>query len=321
MTRQLRIEYEGAFYHVTSRGNQKEKIFWNDKDREEFQKVLKRTKERYKYLLHAYVLMDNHYHMLIETPYANIKQVMQNINTSYTVYVNRRHKRAGHLFQGRYKAFIVDKESYLLELGRYIHLNPVRARIVKRPKDYKWSSYREYISEGRGDTVTDTEDTLYSFSKKRAIAIKKYQEFVSAGISEVSPFKNAVGSILGDEIFREKVIKYLKDIPDKTEISEFKKIETKHKTEDVIRAIAKYYGISEDDLLKRRRATSKQRKIAIYLCKTLSGKKNVEVGKVFGITLQAVTNVVRDIDKRREDEKKLSKEIALIKKELGEHNA
>jgi REP element-mobilizing transposase RayT len=320
MARQLRIEYEGAFYHITSRGNQKERIFWDDKDREEFQKILKRTKERYKYLLHTYVLMDNHYHLLIETPYANIKQVMQNINTSYTVYVNRRHKRAGHLFQGRYKAFIVDKESYLLELGRYIHLNPVRARIVKRSEDYKWNSYREYISEGSGDTITDTEDTLYSFSKKRAIAIKKYQEFVKAGILEVSPLKKAVGSILGDETFREKIIKYLKEIPDKTEISEFKKIQTKHKIEDVVKAIAKYYGISEDNLLKRRKATGRQRKIAIYLCKTLSGEKNVEVGRAFGITLQAVTNAMRDIDKRREEEKKLSKEIALIKKELGEHN-
>ena len=111
MARQLRIEYEGAFYHITSRGNQREQIFWDNKDREKFKSILIRTKERYSYLLHSYVLMSNHYHLLIETPYANIKQVMQNINTSYTVYVNKRHKRTGHLLQGRYKAFIIDKES------------------------------------------------------------------------------------------------------------------------------------------------------------------------------------------------------------------
>jgi REP element-mobilizing transposase RayT len=226
MARQLRIEYEGAFYHVTSRGNQREKIFWDDKDMEEFKRILKRTKERYGFLLHDYALMGNHYHFLMETPHANLKQIMQNINTSYTVYINKRHKRFGHLFQGRYKAFIVDKESYLLKLSRYIHLNPVRAWIV----------------------------------------------------------------------------------------------ETKHKVEDVVRVIAKYYGINKEDLLKRRKATGRQRKIAISLCKTLSGEKNVEVGRVLGITLQAVTNAVRDIDKRREEDKKLSKEIALIKKEFGEYN-
>ena len=110
MARQLRIEYEGAFYHVTSRGNQRERIFWDDKDRDGFKQILKRTKERYGYLLHAYVLMDNHYHLLIETPHANIKQAMQNINTSYTVSVNKRHKRYGHLLQDATR-LLSDKES------------------------------------------------------------------------------------------------------------------------------------------------------------------------------------------------------------------
>lgn len=320
MARQLRIEYEGAFYHVTSRGNRKERIFWADKDRGEFKRILKRTKERYGYLLHAYVLMDNHYHLLIETPHANIKQIMQNINTSYTVYVNRRHKRTGHLFQGRYKAFIVDKENYLLELGRYIHLNPVRAGIVKKPKDYRWSSYREYIHRGKQEAITDINDTLYTFSKRQPIAVKKYQEFVKAGISEASPLKKAVGSILGDKTFKEKVIKYLKGIPDKTEIPEIKRIEAKHKIEDIIKTVAEHYGIKEEALLKRKKATEKRRRIAIYLCKTLSGKKNIEVGRIFGITIQAVTNAVRDIEKRREHDRKLNKEIILIKKEIIKQN-
>lgn len=316
MARQLRIEYESAFYHVTSRGNQKELIFWDDKDREEFKKILKRTKERYGYLLHAYVLMDNHYHLLIETPKANISQIMQNINTSYTVYVNRRLKRAGHLFQGRYKAFIVDKENYLLELGRYIHLNPVRAGIVKRPEDYKWSSYKEYVLGRTEGAIADMGDTLYSFSKRRTIAAKKYQEFVYAGIKEKSPLLKAVGSVIGDETFREKVIKYLKGIPDKTEIPEIKKIEARHKIEDIIKAVTEYYGTREDELLKRKKSTERQRKIAIYLCKTLSGNKNIEVGRVFGITLQAVTNVLRDIEKKTGEDKKLSKDLFLIKKSM-----
>jgi len=316
VARQLRIEYESAFYHVTSRGNQKGRIFWDDKDMDEFKRILKRTKEMYGYLLHAYVFMDNHYHLLIETPYANLKQVMQNINTSYTVYINRRHNRAGHLFQGRYKAFIVDKESYLLELGRYIHLNPVRAGIVKIPEDYKWSSYIEYILGRTEWAIADTSDTLFSFSKRRAIAAKKYQEFVYYGIEEKSPLAKAVGSILGDEAFREEVIKYLKKIPDKTEIPEVKEIETKHKLEDVIKAVSEYYGVKTDELLKRKKATGRQRKIAQYLCKILSGKKNIEVGRVFGITLQAVTNVLRDIEEKRGKDRELSKDLTLIKKSM-----
>lgn len=316
MARQLRIEYEGAFYHITSRGNQRENIYWDDKDREEFKKILKRIKEIYSYFLHAYVLMNNHYHLLIETPHANIKQIMHNINTSYTVYVNRRHNRFGHLFQGRYKAFIVDKGSYLLELGRYIHLNPVRAGVVSMPEEYRWSSYREHLQMDSQQVITNTDDTLCSFSKKRAIAVKKYQEFVNARISEKSPLKGAVGSILGDEAFRDRVIRYLKGIPDKTEIPELKKIETKHNIEDIVKAVVKYYRVKEDDLLKRRKATERQRKIAMYLCKVLSGKKNIEVGGKFGVTLQAVTNIIRDIERKRDTDKRLNDEIITIKKSV-----
>jgi REP element-mobilizing transposase RayT len=141
MARQLRIECEGAFYHVTSRENQRGDIFFDDDDREIFLEILKRTKDRYGYLLHAYVLMGNHYHLLIETPKANLSQIMQNINTSYTVYVNRRYRRWGHLFQGRFKAIVVNKEDYLLRLSRYIHLNPVKSGMVTSPKDYRWTNY------------------------------------------------------------------------------------------------------------------------------------------------------------------------------------
>ena len=314
MARQLRIEYEGAFYHVTSRGNQRDQIFWDDNDREEFKKIIKRTKERYAYLLHSYVLMDNHYHLLIETPHANIKQVMQNVNTSYTVYVNRRHRRAGHLFQGRYKAFIVDKESYLIGLGRYIHLNPVRAGIVERPEDYRWSSYGDYMYGGSKQLITDTGDTLHAFSKSRATAAKRYHEFVKAGIKEESPLREVVGSILGDEGFRELVKKHLKGIPDKAEIPDIKRIEPKYKVEDIIRMVGKNYGIGVGELLRRKKATESQRKMAIYLGKTLSGSTNREVGRVFGITAQAVTNAVRDIENRMEEDSQFTKEIAKIKK-------
>ena len=149
MARQLRISYPNALYHITCRGNKRgggrENIFFSDEDRNRFLEIIERTQDRYHYLLHAYVLMDNHFHFLIETPLANIQAVMHNINTSYTVYINRKNDRWGHLFQGRYKSIIVDKDNYLLALSRYTHLNPVRASMVSYPENYSWSSYCCYI--------------------------------------------------------------------------------------------------------------------------------------------------------------------------------
>ncbi len=316
MARQLRIEYEGAFYHVTSRGNQRGKIFWGEKDRERLKTILGRSKERYGYVLHAYVLMSNHYHLLIETPRANIKQVMQNINTSYTVFVNRKYGRFGHLFQGRYKAFIVDKERYLLGLGRYIHLNPVRARAVRKPEDFRWSSYRDYI-RGRSDGLVDTDETLGLFSKKRHIATRRYGEFVNEGWSGRSPLENATGSILGDERFRERVVKYLRVLPDKAAVPEVRKIRKKQRIDEIVRGVAKYYGLLEGDLLRRRRRTEGQRKIAVYLSKILSGEKNAEIGSMFRITLQAVSNAVRSVEKRIEEDNKFGSEVMRLKETVA----
>ena len=312
MARQLRIEYEGAFYHVTSRGNQRGKIFWGEKDRERLETILERTKERYGYLLHGYVFMSNHYHLLIETPRANIKQIMQNINTSYTVFVNRRYRRSGHLFQGRYKAFIVDKERYLLELGRYIHLNPVRAGVVRRPEEYRWSSYRDYM-RGRTDGLVETDETLALFSKNRGIAIRRYGEFVKEGLGGRSPLENVTGSLLGNEGFRERVAKYLRVLPDKGAIPEITKIRKRQGIDEIVRSVAKYYDLREVDLLRRRRRMEGQRKIAMYLSKVLSGGKNAEIGSVFGITLQGVTNAVRRVEKRMREDNRFNSEVMRLK--------
>ena len=313
MARQLRIEYDGAFYHVTSRGNQRGKIFWDDRDRERLKTILERTKERYGYLLHGYVFMSNHYHLLIETPRANIKQIMQNINTSYTVFVNRRYHRFGHLFQGRYKAFIVDKERYLLGLGRYIHLNPVRAGVVRRPEDFRWSSYCDYIGS-RNEGLVDTDETLGLFSRKRGIAIRRYREFVKEGLGGGSPLENGTGSILGDEGFRERVVRYLRVLPDKGAIPEIRKIRKRQGVDEIVRGVGKYYGLPEVDLLRRRRRTEGQRKIAVYLSKVLSGEKNAEIGSVFGITIQAVSNAVRSVEKRIAEDNKFGSEVMRLKK-------
>jgi len=216
------------------------------------------------------------------------------------------------LFQGRYKAFIVDKERYLLELGRYIHLNPVRSGVVRRPEDFRWSSYRDY-TRSRKDGVVDTDETLGLFSKRRDVAIRRYREFVNEGVDGRSPLENATGSILGDEGFRERVVKYLRVLPNKGAISEIRRIRKKQEIDEVVRGVAKYYGLVVADLLIRRRRTEAQRKIAVYLSKVLSGEKNAEIGAVFGITIQAVTNAVRRVEKTMGEDIKFNSEVMKLK--------
>jgi len=142
MSRPLRIEFPGAFYHVTSRGNERKAIFYSDGDRLIFSDVLADVCRRFNWIVHAYCQMDNHYHLLVETPDGNLSKGMRHLNGVYTQRFNRKQNRIGHVFQGRYKAILVDKDSYLLELARYIVLNPVRARMLRSAEDWPWSSYR-----------------------------------------------------------------------------------------------------------------------------------------------------------------------------------
>jgi REP element-mobilizing transposase RayT len=208
MARPLRIVYEGAFYHVTSRGNEKRPIFNSDSDRKAFLGYLESAYERYFALIHAYCLMENHYHLLIETPEANLPQIMRHINGAYTTYFNVKWDRAGHLFQGRYKAILVEKDAYAMELSRYIHLNPVRAGYVERPEDYQWSSYRNYIGKTRPPNWLHTAFVLGYFGESECAAKKGYREFVEeiVGKEQDSPFKQVVGgALLGTEAFISKI--------------------------------------------------------------------------------------------------------------------
>lgn len=196
MTRPIRIEYPGALYHVTSRGNARQKIFLDDKDRLEFLKVLHEVITRSRWLVHAYCLMGNHYHLLIETPQADLSRGMRQLNGIYTQRSNKLHDRVGHIFQGRYKAYLVEKESYFLELCRYIVLNPVRARLIQHPEDWRWSSYRETVGEWADANFILPDFLLGHFSSDREKALELYKRFILDGMGKASPLKEAKGGIL-----------------------------------------------------------------------------------------------------------------------------
>ena len=206
MTRPVRIEFEGALYHVTSRGDRREAIYEDDSDRVRFLEILGEVIETFNWVCHSYCQMTNHYHLVIETIDGNLSKGMRQLNGVYTQTSNRRHGRVGHLFQGRYKAILVDGDSYLLELTRYVVLNPVRAGMVAVPGDWRWSSYLDMLGERSPPAWLATDGLLAQFSTDRQGAVRRYMEFVAKGIGKESIWRDLSRQIyLGDEAFVERM--------------------------------------------------------------------------------------------------------------------
>ena len=202
MARPLRIEFTGAVYHVTSRGNARQAIFIDDEDWGQFLDVLSTVVERFKWLCYAYCLMENHYHLLIETPNANLSKGMRELNGVYTQGFNQRHRRVGHLFQGRYKAILVEKDNHLLSLCRYVVLNPVRVGLIKRPEQWRWSSYRVTMGLVKRPSFLTIDWVLSQFGGRKKVAMEKYRRFVMEGIGKESPWETLKGQIFwGTEEF------------------------------------------------------------------------------------------------------------------------
>lgn len=209
MARPLRIELAGGLYHVTSRGDRREDIFFGDNDRIAWLDVLGAVCKRFNWAVHAWCQMDNHYHVVVETPEGNLSQGMRQLNGVYTQYVNRTHDRVGHVFQGRFKAILVERDAYLLELARYVVLNPVRAKMVKRPEQWAWSSYRAMIGEADRQPWLHTDWILGQFGSRRTRAVEKYVDFVRAGVGLPSIWENLRNQIfLGGDAFIERLHKW-----------------------------------------------------------------------------------------------------------------
>lgn len=195
MARPLRLEFPGAVYHVTSRGNARQDIVADDRDRSQFLALLAHVVDRYGWLCHAYCLMDNHYHLLIETPQPTLSLGMRQLNGRYTQAYNRRHARVGHLFQGRFTAILVEKDAYLLELCRYVVLNPVRAKLVSHPRQWAWSSYRATVGETQAPAWLTTDWMLRQFGPRVGPAQERYRSFVAEGRGGPRPWEQLTGQI------------------------------------------------------------------------------------------------------------------------------
>jgi len=219
MSRPIRIEFPDALYHVTARGDRREDIFEDDQDRQEFLLALERVIAQFNWACYAWCLMDNHYHLLIQTPDGNLSKGMRQLNGVYTQASNRRHRRVGHLFQGRFKAILVDRDAYLLELARYVVLNPVRAGTVKKPADWKWSSYRASMGLEPSAPWLSADGLLALFAKRRSLAQQRYAQFVAEGIKGASPWSNLKGQVfLGDEQFVNRMQAHIQSGKDDVQI-------------------------------------------------------------------------------------------------------
>lgn len=210
MARPLRLEFEGAVYHITARGNARQDIFLGDEDRVGFLAVLADVVDRFGWICHAYCLMSNHYHLLIETPEANLSNGMRQLNGVYTQAFNRRHGRVGHVLQGRFKSILVEKESHLLELARYVVLNPVRANMVRYARQWKWSSYRATTGQTPSSEFLTTEWILSQFHGNVDRAHRAYRQFVKEGRDAPAWDKLRGGILLGSEDFVERMRPLLK---------------------------------------------------------------------------------------------------------------
>ncbi len=296
MGRPLRIEYPGALYHITSRGNEKREIFRDDGDRKKFCEVLADYHDRFNVYIHSFVLMKNHYHLILETPQANLLKVMHGINGKYTGYFNRKYGRNGHLFQGRYKGILVDKDAYLLQLSRYVHLNPVKAGIIDKPERYEWSSYPGFIGKGKKYGWVEYSWILGQFGPNEQKALQEYKRFVDAGLEEAhdSLFSDVQGQvILGDETFVEKARSLLAGRQLSREIVNRNNLQLGPQPEKIIAAVADKYGVEEKRITEPGAKKNTARKIAMYLVHQYSGIGNNEIGKQFGgIHYTAVSKTV-----------------------------
>jgi REP element-mobilizing transposase RayT len=281
MTRPLRIEYPGALYHVTARGNRRSSIYFDEGDRFIWLDVLSRICERFNFAIHAYCQMTDHYHLMVETVDGNLEQGMRQLNGQYAQQINRRHGLVGHLFQGRYKAFLVQKDVYLLELSRYIVLNPVRAGICAMPDQWDWSSYKSMCSDHSAPAWLDRDWVLGQFGADRASALPAYQAFVRAGIGAHSPLVDAhAGLLLGDQRFH-------RDHADRTGDKNLVAVAGTQRRLSAL-SIAQYAGL----YLDRDEAMAQAYRSTAF--------SMAEIGAYFGVTYQTVSRAVKRIETIRE---------------------
>jgi len=290
MSRPLRLEYPGALYHVTSRGNAQADIFLGDDDREIFVRLLRDEIGQQGWICYAWCLMDNHYHFLIETPEANLARGMQRLNGRYTQGFNRRHGRVGHVFQGRYKAILVEKEAHLLELCRYIVLNPVRAGMVKEISQWKWSSYQQISAMKKDEQWMATDALLKLFSAQADAALEQYQHFVADGVDD-RPWNDLRGQVfLGSEDFLARHETMLSEEKLDASIPLTQRHPARPTSIQVLQDVAREFSLKAEQVLDRR-VNREAYRVGVFLLRRACNMSLKEVASLAGISPARVSQI------------------------------
>ncbi len=316
MSRPLRIQYPDAWYHVMNRGRRGEAIFTGKNDYNAFIELLKELVEDYNVKVAAYCLMSNHYHLLVQTPDANISRSMRHLNGVYTQRFNKMNFCDGQLFRGRYKSIIVDWDNYLLELLRYIHRNPLEAGVVEKLNKYTWSSHKGYLSAAKKWDWLHKKFILSLFSKTRAESIRRYSRFVSKEIpEEINQIlsKKKLPTAIGSKHFVDTIKEMFFSNKTHEEVPESRFLAPD--VDKIIKEVCKYYKVTSDDILVSKRGYfNEPRNIAIYLSRRIRNDTLKGVGKAFGIDKNStVGSVVERVTREMEKDKNISKRVKSLK--------
>ncbi|MCH7590354.1 transposase [PVC group bacterium] len=313
MSRPYRLQGKNILYHIISRGNDRRKIFLNTKDYQKYLEYLQKAQDKYQCFFYAYVLMSNHVHLLIETSLPNISKVMHYINGSYTTYLNIKRRKSGHLFQGRYKSIVVDRDEYLKELTRYIHLNPVRAKIVKRPEQYLWSSYQAYVSRSHKSFIA--KDRLRQYFN---LSPSNYRMFVEQynGEGEDYSAKIYAGFILGGNQFIKETLNLIGDQINRKNISYKDDLEEQWSMDDILGLIAERHKVDIQDLCDGKRKRLWARGLAVYALQRYTGYGNQEIGARFRMSESGVSKMVKSVEERIKKDRGIRGEVSWLNSKL-----
>jgi REP element-mobilizing transposase RayT len=311
MPRKPRIHAEGAVYHVILRGNARQEIFSDDRDRFRLYDILHKSYERFRYRIVAFCLMSTHIHLAVQVGEVPLSRIIQNVAQRYTQWFNWRHRKCGHLFQGRYKAILVDADSYLSELAAYLHLNPVRAGVVQRPEQYLWSSHRAYLGMETHPWL-DCTVVLSQFSEKAGKAAQMFASFVvgKTGQGHRGEFhgeKSLDSRLFGDDRFVEDVLGRTEAVPEK-----------RPDVATVVETVERLFGMSREQLAKygQMRTASEVRAVTAWATRELSSGTLAELAMVLRRNPSSLTCAATRLEARLHNNPRLAKKVDVLKQEL-----